>query len=80
MTKIMDADAFVYNSPELETWVASLTDSVDPEQTAVIEAAKTFSWWKAQRRKIMTRMITKAKTAMKAMIIRMTLMFGPTQS
>ncbi|EAC9512898.1 zinc ABC transporter substrate-binding protein, partial [Listeria monocytogenes] len=42
MTKIMDADAFVYNSPELETWVASLTDSVDPEQTAVIEAAKNI--------------------------------------
>lgn len=40
MAKIMDADAFVYNSPELETWVPTMTDSIDTDKTAVIEAAK----------------------------------------
>jgi zinc transport system substrate-binding protein len=40
MAKIMDSDAFVYNSSELETWVSTMTDSVDTEKTAVIEAAK----------------------------------------
>ena len=40
MAKIMDADAFVYNSPELETWVPTMTDSIDTDKTVVIEAAK----------------------------------------
>jgi zinc transport system substrate-binding protein len=40
MAKIMDADAFVYNSSELETWVPTMTDSIDTDKTAVIEAAK----------------------------------------
>ncbi|OTN77979.1 hypothetical protein A5886_003080 [Enterococcus sp. 8G7_MSG3316] len=40
MAKIMEADAFVYNSPSLETWVSSLTDTIDTEQTTIIEAAQ----------------------------------------
>lgn len=40
LAKISEADAFVYNSPELETWTEQLTDSVDTEKTTVIEASK----------------------------------------
>lgn len=40
MAKIMEADAFVYNSPALETWVSNVTDSIDTKQTAIIEAAQ----------------------------------------
>ncbi|WP_430610487.1 metal ABC transporter substrate-binding protein [Enterococcus sp. DIV0876] len=42
MAKMMEADAFVYNSPELETWVSSLTDSIDTKQTTIIEAAQAI--------------------------------------
>ncbi|MGM0238441.1 metal ABC transporter substrate-binding protein [Enterococcus sp. AZ103] len=40
LAKISEADAFVYNSPELETWTDHLTDSVDTKKTTVIEASK----------------------------------------
>lgn len=40
LAKIADADAFVYNSPELETWTKDLANSVDKKQTTIIEAAK----------------------------------------
>ncbi|KAF1301600.1 MULTISPECIES: metal ABC transporter substrate-binding protein [Enterococcus] len=39
VAKISQADAFVYNSEEMETWVESIEDSLDEEKTLVIEAA-----------------------------------------
>ncbi|MGM0214133.1 metal ABC transporter solute-binding protein, Zn/Mn family [Enterococcus sp. AZ109] len=43
LAQIADSDVFVYNSPELETWVDNLTDSVDTDQTTIIEASKDIS-------------------------------------
>lgn len=43
LAEIADSDVFVYNSPELETWVDNLTDSVDTDQTTIIEASKDIS-------------------------------------
>ncbi|MBE9908884.1 metal ABC transporter substrate-binding protein [Enterococcus casseliflavus] len=40
MTKISDADAFVFNSQALEKWASNGLDSVDQDKTKVIEAAK----------------------------------------
>lgn len=40
LAKIADSDAFVYNSPELETWTKDLSSSIDKKQTTIIEAAK----------------------------------------
>lgn len=40
LAKISDADVFVYNSPELETWTDNLTDTIDTKKTAVIQASK----------------------------------------
>lgn len=37
---ITDADAFVYNSEYMETWVPSIVDGLDTEKTTVIEATK----------------------------------------
>lgn len=37
---ITDADAFVYNSKYMETWVPSIVDGLDTEKTTVIEATK----------------------------------------
>lgn len=39
IVKINDAAAFVYNSDELETWVRDITNDLDKEKTAVIEAS-----------------------------------------
>lgn len=39
IAKISDADAFVYNSEELETWVDKIEDNIDAKKTVVIEAA-----------------------------------------
>lgn len=39
IAKISEADAFVYNSAELETWVDRLAESIDTKQTTFIEAA-----------------------------------------
>lgn len=39
MVKITEADAFVYNSDELETWVDKVEDNIDDDKTNVIEAS-----------------------------------------
>ncbi|MEI5994094.1 metal ABC transporter substrate-binding protein [Candidatus Enterococcus mansonii] len=39
IAKITDADVFVYNSHELETWVQDVLENVDKKNVAVIEAA-----------------------------------------
>jgi zinc transport system substrate-binding protein len=39
IAKISEADALVYNSEDLETWVERLGESVDTQQTTFIEAA-----------------------------------------
>ena len=40
LAKISDSDVFVYNSPELETWTDNLTDTIDTNQTEIIQASK----------------------------------------
>lgn len=40
MTKISDADVFVYNSDALEKWAANGLDTVDTDKTKVIQAAE----------------------------------------
>lgn len=40
LAKITDADVFVYNSQEFETWVVDVANSLDQTQTLVIEAAE----------------------------------------
>lgn len=42
IAKITDADAFVYNSNELETWVKDTIENVDQKRVAVVEAAKNI--------------------------------------
>ncbi|WP_375178401.1 metal ABC transporter substrate-binding protein [Enterococcus rotai] len=39
IAKITDADVFVYNSHELETWVKDVLENVDEKKVAVVEAA-----------------------------------------
>lgn len=39
IAKITDADVFVYNSHELETWVKDVLENVDEKKGAVVEAA-----------------------------------------
>lgn len=39
IANIVDADAFVYNSDEFETWVSDISENIDTQQTAVIQAA-----------------------------------------
>ncbi|OEG16093.1 zinc transport system substrate-binding protein [Enterococcus quebecensis] len=39
IAKITDADVFVYNSHELETWVNDVLENVDKKKVAVVEAA-----------------------------------------
>lgn len=40
IAKIEDADVFVYNSKEMETWVPSVLKSIDQSKTQVIDASK----------------------------------------
>lgn len=40
MAKIQDADVFVYNSDEMETWVPAVLESIDTSNVTVIEASK----------------------------------------
>lgn len=40
IAKIQDADVFVYNSNEMETWVEAVLDSIDTDKTVIIEASK----------------------------------------
>lgn len=40
IARIQDADVFVYNSQEMETWVEAVLDSIDTEKTVIIEASK----------------------------------------
>lgn len=42
VAKISDADALVYNSQELETWIPDLSQSISSEKTTLIEAASTI--------------------------------------
>lgn len=42
IAKITDADVFVYNSHELETWVKDVLENVDEKKVAVIEAASSI--------------------------------------
>jgi zinc transport system substrate-binding protein len=42
IAKITDADAFVYNSHELETWVEDVLENVDQKKVAVVEAAASI--------------------------------------
>lgn len=39
IAKIQDADVFVYNSKEMETWVPAVLESIDSKKTKVIEAS-----------------------------------------
>lgn len=40
MAKIQNADVFIYNSNEMETWVATVLDNIDTSKVKVIEASK----------------------------------------
>ncbi len=40
IAKIQDADVFIYNSDELETWAPSVIKEIDTKKTTVIEASK----------------------------------------
>ncbi|MFC0232678.1 metal ABC transporter substrate-binding protein [Vagococcus entomophilus] len=40
IAKIQDADVFIYNSDEMETWVPSVLKQIDTKKTTVIEASK----------------------------------------
>ena len=40
LAKISDADVFVYNSDEMETWVAKVLDNIDTSKVKVIEASE----------------------------------------
>lgn len=40
MAKIQDADVFIYNSKEMETWVESVLKNIDTSKIKVIEASK----------------------------------------
>ncbi len=40
MAKIQNADVFVYNSNEMETWVETVLDNIDTSKVKVIEASK----------------------------------------
>ncbi|WP_086445441.1 metal ABC transporter substrate-binding protein [Candidatus Enterococcus lemimoniae] len=42
IAKITDADVFVYNSHELETWVKDVLENVDEKKVAVVEAASSI--------------------------------------
>lgn len=39
IAKISEADAFVYNSEEMETWVDKIKDNIDKDKTKMIEAS-----------------------------------------
>lgn len=43
LAKVSDADVFVYNSPELETWTDNLTDTIDTKKTEIIQASKNIT-------------------------------------
>lgn len=43
IAKIQDADLFVYNSDEMETWVKSVLKDLDRSKTVVVEASKGIS-------------------------------------
>lgn len=40
IAKIEDADVFVYNSKEMETWVPKVLDNIDTDKVTVIDASK----------------------------------------
>ncbi|WP_373471461.1 metal ABC transporter substrate-binding protein [Carnobacterium alterfunditum] len=43
VTAISDADVFIYNSEEMEVWVPSVLDSIDTENTVVVNASEGIS-------------------------------------
>lgn len=43
LAKISDADMFVYNSPELETWTDNLSENIDTSHTTIVKASKGIS-------------------------------------
>lgn len=43
VTAISDADIFIYNSEEMEVWVPSVLDSIDTENTVVVNASEGIS-------------------------------------
>lgn len=48
IAKITDADVFVYNSNELETWVKDTLENVDRKKVTVVEAAKSIDLMEGQ--------------------------------
>ncbi|MCV2498748.1 metal ABC transporter substrate-binding protein [Melissococcus plutonius] len=49
LTKVYDADVFVYNNHEMETWVDKALESVDDQKTEVVEASKSISLMKGHK-------------------------------
>ncbi len=45
---IADADVFVYNSDEMETWVPSVLESIESSDVIVVEAAKEIALFEMQ--------------------------------
>lgn len=43
IAKIEDADIFVYNGNEMETWVPSVLNSIDTDKVTVVDASKDIS-------------------------------------
>lgn len=43
VAEIQEADVFIYNSEEMETWVPSVLDTIDMEQVFVIDASEGIS-------------------------------------
>lgn len=48
IAKITDADVFIYNSNELETWVKDTLENVDHKKVTVVEAAKSIDLMEGQ--------------------------------
>lgn len=48
IASIEEADVFVYNSEEMETWVTSLLKNIDPKKTKIIAASEGISLLKGE--------------------------------
>ena len=42
LAKITDADVFVYNSKELETWVPNVIENLDTKKVSIVEASQSI--------------------------------------
>lgn len=49
MAKIQDADVFIYNSNDMETWVKDVLSSIDTSKVTVIEASKGIELMSGER-------------------------------